>query len=140
MTTVAERIESFKAGIIAGGMAAGTEGTIQLVQSLSSVNGLAAGALDMGYWVGVAIAAFSGFLFGVTCRYAIRKDENPHLSSGVVLAFGLVRGLAQVNGADLTVSVMPLVLFAVLESILLFAVAYLGLSIAMRLSWVKPCL
>ncbi len=140
MTTVAERIESLKAGMIAGGFAAATEGIIQLAQGFSSVNGLAAGALDVGYWVGVAISAFSGFLFGVTCRYAIRKDENPHLSSGVVLAFGLVRGLAQVNGADLSVSVMPLVLFAVLESILLFTVAYFGLSIAMRLSWVKPCL
>jgi hypothetical protein len=140
MTTVAERIESLKAGLIAGGMAAVAEGIIQLAQGFSSVNGLAAGALDVGYWVGVAIAAFSGFLFGVTCRYAIRKDENPHLSSGVVLAFGLVRGLAQVNGADLSVSVMPLVLFAVLESILLFTVAYVGLSIGMRLGWVKPCL
>lgn len=139
MTTVAERIESLKAGIIAGGFAAGMEGIIQLAQGFSSVNGLAAGALDVGYWVGVAIAAFSGFLFGVTCRYAIRKDENPHLSSGVVLAFGLIRGLSPINGADLTVSTMPLVLFAVLESLLLFAVAYFGLSIAMRLSWVKPC-
>ena len=146
MTTVAERIESLKAGMIAGGMAAGAEGTIQLVQGFSSVSGVAASALDMGYWVDVAdswcvaIAAFSGFLFGVTYRYAIRQDENPHLSSGVVLAFGLVRGLAQVNGADLSVSVVPLVLFAVLESILLFAAAYVGLSIAMRLGWVKPCL
>lgn len=139
MTTVAERIESLKAGVISGGMAAAAEGTIQLVQYFSGASGLAAGALDMGYWVGVAIAAFSGFLFGVTCRYAIRKDENPHLSSGVVLAFGLVRGLSPINGADLTVSAMPLVLFAVLESLLLFAVAYFGLSIAMRLSWVKPC-
>ncbi len=140
MTTVAERIESLKAGVIAGGMAAAAEGTIQLVQSFSSVNGLAAGALDMGYWVGVAIAAFSGFLFGVTCRYAIRKDENPHLSSGVVLAFGLVRGLSPINGADLTVSAMPLVLFAVLESLLLFVIAYVGLSTARRWGWVKPCL
>jgi hypothetical protein len=90
--------------------------------------------------VDVAIAALSGFLFGVTCRYAIRQDENPHLSSGVVLAFGLVRGLAQVNGQDLSLSIFPLVVFAVLESILLFAVAYAGLSMAMRIGWVKPCL
>jgi hypothetical protein len=120
-------------------MAAGAEGIIQLVQSLASVSGFDPGAVDMGFWVDVAIAAFCGFLFGVTCRYAIRKDENPHLSSGVVLAFGLVRGLSPINGADLTVSAMPLVLFAVLESLLLFAVAYVGLSIAMRSGWVSPC-
>jgi hypothetical protein len=135
MTTFAERLESLKSGIVAGSMAAGTEATLQLVQGLSTV-----GALDLGYGVDVAIAALSGFLFGVTCRYAIRKDENPHLSSGVVLAFGLVRGLAQVNGQDLSLSTLPLIGFAVLESILLFAVAYTGLSVAMRVGWVKPCL
>lgn len=137
MTTLVDRIESLKSGIAAGSMAAGAEGTIQLVQSLSNGGGA---SLDWGYWIGVAIAAFSGFLFGVTCRYAIRKDENPHLFSGVVLAFGLVRGLAQVNGQDLNPSILPLVLFAVLESILLFAIAYVGLSTAMRVGWVKPSL
>jgi hypothetical protein len=140
MATVAERVESLKAGMIAGGFAAGTEGAIQLVQVFSWVSGFAADALYTGYWVDVAIAALSGFLFGVTCRYAIRQDENPHLSSGVVLAFGLVRGLAQVNGQDLSSSIFPLVIFAVLESVLLFAVAYAGLSMAMRVGWVKPCL
>jgi hypothetical protein len=135
MTTLAERLESLKSGIVAGSMAAGTEATLQLVQGFSIV-----GALDLGYGVDVAIATISGFLFGVTCRYAIRKDENPHLSSGVVLAFGLVRGLAQVNGQDLSLSTLPLIGFAVLESILLFAVAYTGLSVAMRIGWVKPCL
>jgi hypothetical protein len=135
MTTLAERLESLKSGIVAGSMAAGTEATLQLVQGFSTV-----GALDLGYGVDVAIATLSGFLFGVTCRYAIRKDENPHLSSGVVLAFGLVRGLAQVNGQDLSLSTLPLIGFAVLESILLFAVAYTGLSVAMRVGWVKPCL
>jgi hypothetical protein len=135
MTTFADRIESLKSGIITGCMAAGVEGTIQGIQGVST-----AGALGLGYGVAVAIAALSGFLFGLTCRYAIRKDENPHLSSGVVVAFGLVRGLAQVNGTDLSPSTLPLVGFAVMESILLFAAAYAGLSIAIRVGWVKPCL
>jgi hypothetical protein len=135
MTTFAERLESLKSGIVAGSMAAGTEATLQFMQGFSTV-----GALDVGYGVDVAIAALSGFLFGVTCRYAIRKDENPHLSSGVVLAFGLVRGLAQVNGQNLSRSTLPLIGFAVLESILLFAIAYTGLSVAMRVGWIKPCL
>jgi hypothetical protein len=136
--SLAERLESLKAGTITGGMAAVAEGIIQLLQVLPNIEREL--WLGSGYWLDVAIAAFSGFLFGVTCRYAIRKDENPHLSSGVVLAFGLVRGLAQVNGSDLSPSMLPLILFAVLESILLFAVAYTGLSVAMRIGWVKPCL
>ncbi len=141
MTTLVDRIESLKSGIAAGSMAAGAESIIQLVQkSLSNGGGAAPYGLDWGYGVDVAIAAFSGFLFGVTCRYATRKDENPHLSSGVVLAFGLVRGLAQIDGQDLNLSILPLVIFAVLESILLFAIAYVGLSTAMRVGWVKPSL
>jgi hypothetical protein len=135
MTTFADRLESLKSGTVSGCMAAGTEGTIQLMQGFS-----AGGVVDVGFGVDVAIAALSGFLFGVTCRYAIRQDDNPHLSSGVVLAFGLVRGLAQVNEQDLSPSIFFLVGFAVLESILLFAVAYAGLSMAMRIGWVKPCL
>jgi hypothetical protein len=140
MTTFADRLESLKSGMVAGSMAAGTEGSIQLIQGISNLGGSASYGLDFGFGVDVAIAALSGFLFGVTCRYAIRQDANPHLSSGVVLAFGLVRGLAQVNGQDLSLSIFPLVVFAVLESILLFAVAYAGLSMAMRIGWVKPCL
>lgn len=132
--SLAERLESLKAGTIAGGMAAVAEGTIQFLQVLPSIEQGA--RLDLGFWLDVAIAAFSGFLFGVTCRYAIRQDKNSHLSSGVVLAFGLVRGLAQVNGT-VTLAVLQLIVFAVLESILLFAIAYLGLSIGMRVGWVK---
>lgn len=44
-----------------------------------------------------AIAFFSGLLFGVTYRYLIRSDKNPQLKAGGVLAFGLVRGLTQIE-------------------------------------------
>jgi hypothetical protein len=135
--SLAERLESLKAGTIAGGMAAVTEGTIQLLQILPNLDHGAGFA--SGYWLDVAIAAFSGFLFGVTCRYAIRQDENPHLSSGVILAFGFVRGLAQLNGQDLMPSMLPLIVFAVLESVVLFAIAYVGLSASIRFGWVKSC-
>jgi hypothetical protein len=135
--SLAERLESLKAGTIAGGMAAVAEGILQLLQVLSNLEREA--GFGSGYWLDVAIAAFSGFLFGVTCRYAIRQDENPHLSSGVILAFGLVRGLAPLDGQDLTPSMLPLIVFAVLESIVLFAIAYLGLSASIRFGWVKSC-
>lgn len=40
--------------------------------------------------------AMSCFLFGPVWRYAVREDlENPHLRSGVVGAFGIVRGLSE---------------------------------------------
>jgi hypothetical protein len=141
--SLTERLESLKAGVIAGGMAAFAEGLFQVGQGqwLANVGLLGSAAphfdgLFAGY---LAIAGLSGFLFGVTCRYAIREDHNPHLSSGVVLAFGLVRGLAQVNLEDVTPQMGPLILFAVFESIGVFAIAYLGLSTAMRWGWVKFC-
>jgi hypothetical protein len=140
--TWAERLESLKAGLVCGGTAAVTEGLFQVLQSqFSSGPGTVPGfQLDPVLLGDLAIAGFSGFLFGVTCRYAIRQDHNPHLSSGVVLAFGLVRGLAQLNLEDATVQMFPLLMFAIFESIGLFAIAYLSLSFAIQRGWIKPCL
>jgi hypothetical protein len=136
-----ERLESLKAGLIAGGMAAIAEGFFQSLQvhvwpklELTEIAGL---LYAPAFWGDFAIAGLSGFLFGVTCRYAIRQDNNPHLSSGVILAFGLVRGLAQVRLDEVTMQDTSLVLFAIMESIVLFAIAYIGLSISIRKGWVK---
>ncbi len=88
--------------------------------------------------VSSGIALFAGFLFGVTYRYIIREDENSHLKSGAVLAFGLVRGLGQIDiGISTKSALLP---FAALagESVLMFAIARLGLDIALRQNWVKP--
>jgi hypothetical protein len=136
-----ERLESLKAGLVAGSMAAIAEGVFQSLQvyvwpKLETPE--AAGSIFApDFWANLAIAGLSGFLFGVTCRYAIRQDNNPHLSSGVILAFGLVRGLAQVRLDEVTVQDTSLVLFAIMESIVLFAIAYIGLSISIRKGWVK---
>jgi small basic protein len=136
-----ERFESLKAGLISGGMAAIAEGLFQSLQVYVWPKLEPAEILELlfatTFWADFAIAGLSGFLFGVTCRYAIRQDNNPHLSSGVVLAFGLVRGLAQVRLDEVTVQDVSLVLFAILESIVLFAIAYVGLSISIRKGWVK---
>ncbi len=86
-----ERVESLKAGVVSGSTAA----------ALWSAIALAAGPrLDLdrpGLLLAAGIAGFSGFLFGVTYRYVIRHDRNPHLKSGAVGAFALVRGLAQIE-------------------------------------------
>jgi hypothetical protein len=74
----------------------------------------------------------------VTYRYIIRDDVNPHLKSGAVFAFGLVRGLAQVEvGLSNPNSVVPVVVMAS-ESILMFAVARVLLDAAIARHWVKP--
>lgn len=140
---LAQRIESLKAGTLAAFCVFLTYGVAilgnQLVLSrqfealanleiTSAINLLVSGA----------IAYFSGFLFGITYRYAIRSDRNSHLGDGAVLAFGLVRGLAQVDvslncpGAFWSSAVLGA------ESILLFAIARFVLDWAIDNSWVKP--
>ncbi len=132
-----ERLESLKAGLISGATAVGVEGVFQAIQIYLWPRATGTGLFDPTFWIGLAIAGLSGFLFGVTCRYAIRQDHNPHLSSGVVLAFGLVRGLAQVPLDEVVIQDAALVVFALAESIALFAVAYIALSAAIRRGWVK---
>ena len=139
----AERIESLKAGIFAafslflayGITTLGNDlilahqfTTLASLQITSPLNLLISGA----------IACFSGFLFGVTYRYIIRTDQNSHLKEGAVLAFGLVRGLAQVDIGIKTDNTFWSLGVLVAESILLFAIARFTLDTAIYLRWVKP--
>ncbi|MEL6137056.1 MAG: hypothetical protein AAFR42_06565 [Cyanobacteria bacterium J06628_6] len=92
--TPQERIESIKAGAIAGITA--------LLVSLAW-NGILATAgwvePDAARVLDVAVTTFCGFLFGVTYRYIVRQDTRSHLKSGAVGAFALVRGLSQLEGS-----------------------------------------
>jgi hypothetical protein len=141
--TTAERIESLKAGILAGLSLVLAYGITTVGNSLvlvAQVEALAPLQITtvVNLIVRVAIAFFSGFLFGVTYRYVIRDDKNPHLKSGAVLAFGLVRGLAPVEvEQNLTDSFWVLSVLGV-ESILYFAIARFTLDWAMHHKWVKP--
>ena len=89
--------------------------------------------------------AVSGFLFGMTYRYVIRDDRNPHLKSGAVLAFGLVRAIPQVEPAISQIigsipqpkDVWPLAILG-LESLILFATARIVLDWAIARKWLKP--
>ena len=84
-----------------------------------------------------AIAIVCGLLFGVTYRYAIRGDDNFQLKSGTVLAFGLVRGLTQLDiGLNTPDFVLPFVVMAG-ESIFWFALAAVILNWAIQRGWVK---
>ena len=140
-----ERIESLKAGLLGG-----FSGTIAFLVT-TAIERLTISQLNvlptepealLSLLLAVTIAGASGFLFGVTYRYVIRRDRNPHLNSGAVLAFGLVRGLAQVSatlsgGFEGAASLLALVVM-VLESIVLFAVAGRMLDWAMARDWIKP--
>lgn len=134
--TLTERLESLKAGLW-GGL------TVLGAFSLATVaNSILGGQPEIDLLVSLAIrsaiALLSGFLFGVTYRYAIRDDRNPHLKSGVVLAFGLVRGLAQVDGALEGAKAPLFVGVWAIESVLFFAMASGLLDWAIDRGWVKP--
>jgi hypothetical protein len=92
-----ERVESLKAGSLAGLSCLLAFGAIALVNTLilaqrwDALASLQVRAIDLNFGLRGLMALLGGFLFGVTYRYAIRQDVNPQLKSGVVLAFGLVR-------------------------------------------------
>jgi hypothetical protein len=145
----AERIESLKAGIVAAAaMGVALAGILGLGWSLP----IGTGPTSI-WWLEGASALIAGFLFGITYRYIVRQDQNSHLKSGAILAFGLVRGLAQISpmiaeglrpidGPLLLDSVLLLDVgrcgLIVLESIVLFATAQLALDQALHRGWVQP--
>ncbi|HEY9880926.1 MAG TPA: hypothetical protein V6D29_20880, partial [Leptolyngbyaceae cyanobacterium] len=101
--TPAERLQSLMAAGVAGLGSGGAAAALLLLHRAQEVGWAAAvaavatlGLSGLGFWVSTAIAAVSGSLFGITYRYAVRRDRNPQLRAGVVLAFSVVRGLAQV--------------------------------------------
>lgn len=132
-----ERIESLKAGslsAIATGIAYGLMLALDRLTPSRHTGTLVSLALE------VAIAGAGGFLFGVTYRYIIRTDRNDHLNSGAVLAFGLVRGLAQVNVRDLELDLAQIATNVVIlaENILLFTIARYTLDYALTVRWILP--
>jgi hypothetical protein len=145
--TPAERIESLKAGALAGLSALLTFGIIIAANSLILARQFELLASlqieEWGWEVGFrgAIALISGFLFGVTYRYILREDRNPQLKAGAVLAFGLVRAFGQID-AGLSAEKMPAILWplaiASIESIILFVVGGLILERALQLRIIKP--
>lgn len=139
---LAERLESLKSGSCGAVFAGLGFGMMVWLHAQWLPNVVALGNLQPGssldLLIGEVIAMMSGFLFGITYRYIIRLDQNPHLKSGAVLAFGLVRGLAQVEiGLHRQSALLPW-LILVGESILLFAIARLGLDWMLAQKWVKP--
>ncbi|CBN55960.1 MULTISPECIES: hypothetical protein [Kamptonema] len=147
--STAERLESLKAGTLAALSLLLAFVLVAIANNIilpnwEALTRLQTTAIDLNLVVRCAIASISGFLFGVTYRYAIRRDTNPQLKAGVVLAFGLVRGLAQV---DVELSGHTSILLAknigfyaalALESMLMFAIAAIVLDFTIQRHWIEP--
>lgn len=140
---MAERIESLKAGIVGGLSVCFAFLLVSLLNTLVLAKYfqiLASLHSDINWrlWVSGVVATFIGLLFGVTYRYIIRSDKNPQLKAGGVLAFGLVRGLTQIElGWNFHSIIWPFLVLAA-ESLLWFAFAAIALDLAIKLRWVKP--
>lgn len=138
-----ERIESVKSGGIAALAGAGVSAVglvldAELHDLLGSAT-LANGTLGI---VRIAIGTVCAFLFGVTYRYIVRQDKNPHLRSGAVGAFALTRGLSQLESSnwsalslDLT-TVFPLA-WPIVKSFGLFLAIRIVLDYALGQRWIQ---
>ncbi|WP_315790794.1 hypothetical protein [Fischerella sp. JS2] len=141
---MAERLESLKAGTLAALCLLSAFGITSLIDSLvlakyfPALGSLGVELLNLQFLVSAAIATFSGLLFGVTYRYIIRQDQNLQLKNGGVLAFGFVRGLAQIDvGFACSGDVLPFVILT-LEGVLWFKIAAIALDVAMQRGWIQP--
>jgi uncharacterized membrane protein YesL len=137
MNQAAERVESLKAGVV---------GAIVGVTVFFLISSLIWLIPDQGYGrtplisfsmlLEGGIAVLSGFLFSVTYRYVVRTDHSFQLKTGAVLAFGLVRGLAQIS-VTFTSEPYWQAGIRLLESLFMFAAIALLLEGLMQRDWVK---
>jgi hypothetical protein len=130
-----ERIESVKAGSLSGITAGISYVAIATIDRLILPE-YSRSLISLG--LEAAISIVTGFLFGVTYRYIVRTDRNDHLNSGAVLAFGLVRGLAQIDVSKFELNQIWIDGLIVGKSILLFSVARYLLDLALTAGWVLP--
>ncbi|XP_019170213.1 PREDICTED: uncharacterized protein LOC109165752 [Ipomoea nil] len=131
-----EKLESVKAALIAGvvGTIAGVPISLTRIATTSELI------------LPLAITFVSCALFGVTFRYAVRRDlDNFHLKSGASAAFGVVKGLATLsNGPPLELNSASFISHAldggtsVSENLLVFLFAAVGLDLCMKLRILSP--
>jgi hypothetical protein len=130
-----ERIESLKAGSLSGITAGISYVSIAMIDRLMLPE-YSRSLISLG--LEAAISIVTGFLFGVTYRYIIRTDRNDHLNSGAVLAFGLVRGLAQIDVSRFELSQIWMNGLILGKSILLFSIARYLLDRGLAAGWILP--
>lgn len=120
-----ERIRSAQAGILG----AFCLGSVYLLLSGANL------VIERMGWVALPLDLFSieglidlvsigitGFLFGVTYRYIVREDQNLQLKAGGILAFALVRAIAQIDVGLQLQSLPGSVWLLAGESLILFGI------------------
>lgn len=152
MDRLADRVESIKTGGVSVALA-GAVSVLVVGFNLWLANSTAIGSLSLPaesipedlahlglttYGLDSVGLLFSAALFGITYRYVVRSNTNPHLGPGAVGAFGLVRGCAQLEtGWQLQLHLAPFLLAAG-ESCLVFAAVAAGLNWCIRQGWIEP--
>ena len=104
-TPFADRMESVRAGAVAAAAALLTTMTMAAIATVAPVDWFAEISLPTSFalaetrpWLRLGFSAATGFVFGITYRYAVRSDPtNPHLKSGAIGAFALTRIFAAVE-------------------------------------------
>lgn len=143
--TPAERLASLQAAGV-GGLLAGLTGLALALAHQPDLLARLITAGQVGGWdslalvstaIALGIAGCSGGVFALTYRYAVRQDTNPQLKAGVVLAFALVRGLAQVDAASAIAQHYWPFLVAVGDSLVLFGLTGLGVDWGLRQGWLR---
>lgn len=136
-----ERLESVKAGIIAALVGLTVSVVFVGVDSLLAGSGAWTQALLLQAIRRIVVGTVCCFLFGVTYRYIIRQDPNPHLRSGAVGAFALTRSLSQLETiqiSGLTLASIVTLGIVMIESFGLFLSVRLVLDLGLKQQWLKP--
>ena len=146
--SVADRIESFKAGFLGAIASVFAFFAIALLhhflQNFLSVQLISSFELSNPFilLIKLGIIGFSCFLFAVTYRYIVRRDRNSHLKSGAILAFACIRSFGAIDHDLHTLTLLPLVQLALVSAILLLEnVAWLAivqslLETAIQYKWI----
>ena len=146
--SVADRIESFKAGFL--GLIASVfvffaiailhhflqnSLTVQLISSFELGN-------PFILLIKLSMIGFSGFLFAVTYRYIVRRDRNSHLKSGAILAFACIRSFGTIERDLSALTLLPLTQMAfaiailLLENLTWLAIVQSILETAIQNKWI----
>ncbi|PZV14722.1 MAG: hypothetical protein DCF20_12110 [Pseudanabaena sp.] len=146
--SVADRIESFKAGFLGAIASVFAFFAIALLHHFLK-NFLTAQLISsfelsspLILLIKLGMIGFSGFLFAVTYRYIVRRDRNSHLKSGAILAFACIRSFATIDLDLPKLTLLPLVqlVFAIaillLENIAWLAIVQSILETAIQHKWI----
>ncbi len=146
--SVADRIESFKAGFLGSITSVFSFFAIALLhhflQNFLTVQLISSFELGSPFilLLKLGMIGFSGFLFAVTYRYIVRGDLNSHLKSGAILAFACIRSFGAIDRDLSAITLLPLTQMALVIAILLLEnVAWLAivqsiLETAIQYKWI----